>query len=142
MADQGTEVGRLAAIEAIGRLLVAYGRALDARDYAGYARLFAEDGEWVGGTVYGAIRGRAAIEAFVTETFGGPAARPCVHVMTNFAIDVVGDAATVWSRWTLLEPRGDGAPHVALCGQYDDELVRSDGTWLFRSRSVTVDFPA
>ena len=33
----------------IQALLLDYGRYLDARDFAGYASLFAKDGQWIGG---------------------------------------------------------------------------------------------
>ena len=35
--------------EEIQNLLLDYGRHLDNRDFAAYSRLFAKDGEWVGG---------------------------------------------------------------------------------------------
>src|SRR5262249_29539302 len=46
---------RLEDIEEIRLLLLDYGRFLDARDLAAYSRLFAKDGEWVGG--FGSAKG-------------------------------------------------------------------------------------
>ena len=43
--------------EEIRNLLIDYGRLLDARDFAGYSRLFAKDGEWSGG--FGTTQGPA-----------------------------------------------------------------------------------
>jgi hypothetical protein len=47
-------VQRLEDTEEIRNVLLDYGRFLDARDFAAYSRLFAKDGEWVGG--FAAIR--------------------------------------------------------------------------------------
>src|SRR3989304_7076830 len=50
---------RLEALESIRQLLIDYGRTLDARDFAAYAALFTEDGEWIGG--FGPIQGAPPI---------------------------------------------------------------------------------
>ena len=42
-------IQRLEDIQEIRDLLTSYGRLLDAHDLAGYSRLFAKNGEWVGG---------------------------------------------------------------------------------------------
>ena len=49
----------------IEQLLLDYGRHLDARDFAAYASLFAQDGEWVGG--FGKVAGPANIKAFMEK---------------------------------------------------------------------------
>jgi len=49
---------RLEDTEQIRQLNLAYRRHLDARDLDPYGRLFADDGEWLGGTGYG--KGRRA----------------------------------------------------------------------------------
>ena len=142
--DQGVtdRINALSDIEAIRRLFVEYGRMLDLRDFAGYAELFAEDGEWCGVGAYGSVSGREAIAAFMAEAFGGEAVAPCVHLMTNMAIDVTGDHATAWSRWTLIEgPPGEPRPIVVLAGHYDDRLARDPAGWRFQRRLVSVDLP-
>ena len=50
-------IQRLEDIEAIRTVLLNYGRFLDARDLPAYSRLFAKDGEWVGG--FGSAKGPA-----------------------------------------------------------------------------------
>ena len=52
----------------IRELLIEYGRRLDARDFRGYAQLFARDGEWIGGL--GGAKGPAAIEAMLEKGLG------------------------------------------------------------------------
>src|SRR4051812_21938832 len=55
---------------AIRRILVDYAARQDARDYAGYAALFAKNGEWVNGkNVY---KGREAILKMLVDLYGPP----------------------------------------------------------------------
>ena len=55
---------------AIRRVLVDYAATQDARDYAGYAALFAKHGEWVNGNrVY---KGRDAIVKMLVSLYGTP----------------------------------------------------------------------
>jgi uncharacterized protein (TIGR02246 family) len=124
--------------EQIRKLLAEYGRLLDARDPHGWAALFGDDGEWVGGTRYGAISGREALARFVADEFG--TTPPSVHIFGNMAIEVDGDSATAWSRWMLLE-HGDGGIRIMLAGHYDDRLRRTHDGWRFTRREVHVDLP-
>jgi ketosteroid isomerase-like protein len=121
---------------AIERLLLEYGRALDSRDFATYSQLFAENGEWSGSL--GTIRGPAAIKATMEEAFKNSKAAPIptnFHVLTNAIIDVQGDRATAWSKWTFMRIE-DGKPVVALAGQYEDTLIREGGQWKFLRRNA------
>ncbi len=62
---------RLEDMEEIRTLLLDYGRFLDSRDLPAYSRLFAKDGEWVGG--FGSARGPEEILAFMQKNLGtGP----------------------------------------------------------------------
>ncbi|HEU4624357.1 MAG TPA: nuclear transport factor 2 family protein [Steroidobacteraceae bacterium] len=119
---------------AIERLLMEYGRALDSRDFATYSQLFATNGEWSGSL--GTFRGPAAIKAAMEESFKDSKAAPVptnFHLLTNAIIDVQGDRATAWSKWTFMR-MVDGKPVVALAGQYEDTLVREGGRWKFLRR--------
>ena len=132
---------RLEDMEEIRTLLLDYGRLLDARDLAGYSRLFAKDGEWVGG--FGSAQGPAAIQVFMEKNLGtGPNKTNTYHLLTNFVIDVKGDTATAWSRWTFVTPGPDGKPILAQAGRYDDTLVRENGKWKFKRRVASNDIPA
>ncbi len=128
-------------IEAIKRLCAEYGRLLDLRDEQGWAELFAPDGEWVGGELYGVISGRADLAAFVAREFANTP--PSVHMFGNFSItvDESGTEAASWSRWMLLE-QGEGAIRTALAGSYTDRLVKQPEGWRFKRREVEVDLPA
>jgi uncharacterized protein (TIGR02246 family) len=123
----------------IEQLLLNYGRHLDARDFKAYAQLFARDGVWEGGM--GTVQGPAAIQAFMEKAIPGPNTAHNFHLLSNFVIDVQGDAATAWSRWQFVAPGQDGRPVVAQAGRYDDTLVREDGRWKFKRRIAANDLP-
>jgi len=133
-------VQRLEDIQEIQGVLLDYGRFLDARDFAAYSRLFAKDGEWVGG--FGTVQGPAAIQAFMEKNITGPNRGNTFHILSNFKIDVHGDTATAWSRWTFLTPGPDKKPVVAQAGRYDDTFVREGGQWKFKRRTASNDIPA
>ena len=124
----------------IERLLLDYGRHLDSRDFAAYGRLFAKDGEWVGG--FGtASGGPAGIQAFMEKAMGtAPNKANNYHLLSNFVITVTGDTATAWSRWAFVVPGASGAA-IAQAGRYDDQLVRENGRWRFKRRTASNDTP-
>ena len=126
--------------EEIQNLLLDYGRHLDNRDVAAYSRLFAKDGEWVGG--FGtASGGPAGIQAFMEKSMGtAPNRAKNYHLLSNFVIAVNGDAATAWSRWAFVVPGERGAA-ISQAGRYDDTLVREDGHWRFKRRVASNDTP-
>jgi hypothetical protein len=134
------KIQRLEDIEEIRTVLVNYGRTLDAHDFGAYSRLFAKDGEWVGG--FGSVRGPAAIEAFMAKNIGSPG-KPggTYHLLTNFIIDVHGDMATAWSRWAYVTPGPDKKPAIAQGGHYEDTFIRENGRWKFSRREAFVDIP-
>jgi uncharacterized protein (TIGR02246 family) len=132
---------RLEDMEEIRTLLLDYGRFLDSRDLAAYSRLFAKEGEWVGG--FGSARGPEEILAFMQKNLGtGPNRGNTYHILSNFEIVVDRDNATAWSRWTFITPGADGKPVVSQAGRYDDTLVREDGRWRFKRRTASNDSPA
>ena len=133
-------IQRLEDKDEIRTLLIDYGRHLDARDFAAYSRLFAKNGQWVGG--FGTVEGPAAIQAFMEKNIPGANKGHTYHILSNFEIDVHGDTATAWSRWAYVVPGADGKPVIAQGGHYDDALVRENGHWRFQRRSAPSDIPA
>ena len=143
MGDSLTErLRRLEDAAQIRQLNLAYRRHLDARDLDAYGRLFAEDGEWLGGTGYG--QGPAGITAMLKERLAGnpgPPGPTSWHLVTESGVDVRGDWATGTVTWALIQ-RGDGdQPVMRLLGHYDDVYVRERGRWRYRRRIAYTDIP-
>ena len=123
--------------EEIQRLLLDYGRHLDARDFRAYSLLFARDGEWQGG--FGTVAGPAQIQVFMEKAMGtAPNTAKNYHLLSNFVITVNGDTATAWSRWAFVVP-GERGASISQAGRYDDLLVREDGHWRFKRRVASND---
>jgi len=126
--------------EAIRDVLLEYGRAFDERRVEDYANLFAENGTWGGGP--NPATGPAGVLEMITRTVAMIPTEPGnrnFHVMTNMDVEVDGDTATAWSRYTFYMPGENGSPVAFVSGVYDDKLVRVDGTWKFLSRVLTQD---
>jgi hypothetical protein len=123
--------------------LVEYAARQDARDYTGYADLFAKNGEWVNGkNVY---KGRDAILKMLVGLYGTPAPgyvnNDSYHLNTNFQIDVSGDRATARSRHLLVLRGPKGEPTPSLAGRYQDDLIREEGEWKILRRVDTPVMP-
>jgi uncharacterized protein (TIGR02246 family) len=125
---------------AIQRILIDYASTQDARDYAGYAALFAKNGEWVNGK--NVHKGREAIVKMLTDLYGPPPPgfvnNESYHLTSNPQIEVNGDRATARSRHLLVLRGPKGEPTPALAGRYEDELIREEGQWKILRR---VDYP-
>jgi len=120
--------------------------AVDAGDIDTVMKTWADDGVliWVGGTENGKEAIRKAMAGFV----GGAAARAKIpegatsrprtrHQIINHVIDVDGDKAhtiAYWFAFTNATPQHD--VQLLYFGHYEDELVRKNGHWLFKSRHV------
>lgn len=131
---------------AIHRLLVDYGRTLDARDFDGFAELFAKDGVYVAGGgggkgLSGPEAGAAMRRTFAENALGF--AEPNYHLFFNETVDFTGDdSATASSQSLYMVPDETGAPRAAMMASYDDELVREGGRWKFARRTVHGQMPA
>jgi uncharacterized protein (TIGR02246 family) len=146
----GTDVAalerRLRTVEdqlAIQRVLIEYSARQDAKDYAGYAALFARDGEWVNGkNVY---KGREAILKMLVDLYGTPPPgyvnAESFHISSNAQVDVQGDRATARSRHLLVMRGPKGEPTPMLAGRYEDEFIREDGQWKILRRVDTPVMP-
>jgi hypothetical protein len=122
--------------EAIREVLSEYCFCLDGGRFADMAALFTPDGVW--DTAFGRGVGRDGIEALVRRLH---ASRPAgeshrgVHLCTNFVIRIDGDSAHVLSNWVVAQNSPAG-PIVSAAGGYEDDMVKHDGTWLFRKRKI------
>jgi hypothetical protein len=131
---------RLEDVESIRSLLVAYGRALDARDLKAYGQLFAQEGSWKGGM--GSATSPDNIQKMVEAGFSrmSPSLyEKSNHVMTSLDISVSGDTATAWSRWLWVVEGDDHRPRLERGGHYEDTLIRESGQWKFKSRQAVTE---
>lgn len=121
----------------IREVLIRYGEYLDAKDYAGYASLFASNGTWTGGL--GSGTGPAGIQAMLEKGLGKPEAgyvnKNSYHLMTTEVIKVTGDTANVRSRYLFLTATPENRPQVLLAGRYVDQFVREKGEWKILRRT-------
>ena len=130
---------------AIHALLVAYGETLDARDFDGFAALFARAGIYGGGAGGGGLGPEEAAESmrriFAENPLG--VGEPNYHVFFNEVIRFTGpDSATATSKSFWVVPGEDGRPHAQMMAEYSDSLVREDGSWKFARRDIRSLLPA
>jgi uncharacterized protein (TIGR02246 family) len=123
---------------AIRRILIEYGAFLDARDYAAYAGLFAQDGVWIGG--FGSFTGPTAIRQMLEANLGAPESgfvnKANFHMLTNPLIEIDGDRAHVTSKYLFWTRSPENAPTPLLAGRYVDEFVRERGEWRIARRTT------
>jgi ketosteroid isomerase-like protein len=121
---------------AISDALIAFARAIDTRDWEGYAGLFTEDGvlelpfREPDGTPAGHV-GRSGMADFVRE--GQHRFAATHHLSANHQIAVDGDTATTVSYCQCVHRHGNDASDVwELGGWYECALRRgADRRWLF-----------
>jgi uncharacterized protein (TIGR02246 family) len=122
---------------AIHQLLARMAPAYDEGDADALADCYIADGI-LDGTGFTA-RGRQELKARVTETFTGrPRHR---HHNTNVLIEIDPDdpeRARARSCWLYTLATGE-LNAVASTGTYEDELVKDDGVWRIKRRTVRRD---
>jgi uncharacterized protein (TIGR02246 family) len=133
-------------VRQINKLLVDYGLFLDTKDFKSYSELFARDGTWSGGTTdFVPVKGPAAIRATMEKAFAERVYDPehitNVHLVTNVRIEVDGDRATGYSKYTVLTRNDQDQSYIRVHGHYDDVYIREDGRWKFFSRVANRDIP-
>lgn len=132
MAFEGPVEDRLA----IHELVAAYADAVTLNDAHAWGALWAEDGVWELAAIPGMehIEGRDAIvRAWVAAMSHLP---EVVATSTLGALGIDGDRATGRAYPRELVIRSDGTARVDT-GRYDDEYVKRNGRWLFKSRIYT-----
>ena len=136
--DIESRVRTLEDIEAIKRLKARYCILCDDSYNAdGIADLFTEDALWDGG-----IRGKAEGREGIRRFFSGAPGRISfgVHMVLNPLIEVDGDRAS--GTWYLLQACTFTQDNQAVWGsaRYDEEYVREQGGWKFKSLKLTSFF--
>src|SRR5690606_34427954 len=119
--------------EAVHRLLLAYGRTIDERDFDAFGALFTDDGEYAGN------KGPQAIADGMRGTFASNPLglrEPNFHVFFNETIDIDGPNATASSMSFYVAPDDMGGYRIVMMAAYDDQLVKQGESWKFRRRTV------
>lgn len=125
-------IRRVEAAEQVRLLKARYCELCD----AGYpadelCNLFTEDGVWDGGEM-GVFEGRDALRRFFSRM--PDIMSFAIHHVTNSAVEVNEDATGARGRWYLLQTATVRKTNQAvwLAARYDDELVCTEGKWMFR----------
>jgi hypothetical protein len=129
-------------------LMARYLFAMAYHDADMYAECFTEDGEldWAMGVAQGreAIRAEAlSFKERIGEIFKDHEGNPAKlrHVVAHKAIRVDGDRAWNTGFWFEMTNGGpDGSIALPSFGVYEDDLVRVDGSWLFKRRKIYNEF--
>jgi 3-phenylpropionate/cinnamic acid dioxygenase small subunit len=133
-------VGRLSE-QAVANLLCTYARVLDGGDFEALGQLFAQ----------GAVRfmetdatytGATAVQHMYEDILQVRGGRPgTMHVTTNVEIYLDSDdTARAHSYYTVLQATASNPLAVVAAGEYDDRLHKSDGSWLFTERLISIHF--
>jgi 3-phenylpropionate/cinnamic acid dioxygenase small subunit len=118
----------------IENLLARYCELFDSGDLDGYVALF-DDAKVA--NQFATMNGPEELRAFFERNGrfydGVPHTR---HLTTNIYIEVADDGQTAISRSyvTILQALSDFPLQAVFVGQYQDELVKRDGQWRFKSR--------
>jgi uncharacterized protein (TIGR02246 family) len=137
-ADQ-LMMDRIAIEDMVTRYYANFGKQDAAEDFGAF---YTEDAVFdVNGIV---SQGREAIEGFYTETGDdeeAPARQGTFHMMiSNPVIDVNGDQATAEFMWTGVMNSAIGErPQLWEQGREYDLLVKQDGQWRIKKRTVIAD---
>lgn len=130
MSNTGSTEDRLA----IRELLEHYADAVNQRDAKAWAATWTEDSEWNLPVVPGmeSVKGKATILAAWVESMK---LFPFVHMVCSPGhIEVNGDRATMRSYTAEVAVMQNGE-EIRPRGQYNDELVKINGEWLFKRRA-------
>jgi len=140
-ANLGTYEDRVAVADVMAR----YVWTVDSLDADGYAAVFTDDAVIdANGNI---SRGRAEIRKVVTNLIqrrddnkakGLPTAN-LYHVVSNVRITFPKPAESLHqSYWQTVRRGNDGTMIAAAMGRSEDRLVKRNGQWLIRSRTLTV----
>jgi len=136
---------------AIEDLVARYSVVLDSGDEAGYAALFASDGELtsLGKTYVGpkaieeGLRGALlSPEEEEAARARGENVRRLRHLISGVKIDLDGDRGTVRANWVTVAMAPDNRPGIGGMGYFQDEVVKENGQWYFRTHDLIVELQA
>ena len=122
----------------IAELIARYNFAIDHNDFQGWANCFAPEGVFDG--MIGRFAAHGELDKFTAEVKKLTAASPNLrHYVTNILTDVKGNEAQSRCFLLMTSTTKEGGTKVVISGEYDDQLVKRNGRWLFTRRKVLVD---
>jgi hypothetical protein len=114
-----------------------YGLAMDTQRWDLFDRIFTSDVD----ADFGESSHWRDLATFKSDfaAFHGPL-DSTQHVMANHLVNVVGDVAHAFTygTWRLIRRGLEGGELWEGTGWYDDELVRSNGSWLIKRRTCRI----
>ncbi len=122
----------------IAELIARYNFAIDHDDFQGWADCFAPDGIFDG--MIGCYAARAELERFTNDVKALTATTPNLrHYVTNILTEVNGNEARSRCFLMMTSTTKEGGTKVVIAGEYQDDLVKHNGRWLFKRRKVHLD---
>jgi ketosteroid isomerase-like protein len=137
MSSVEERLQRLEDREAIRELKIAYAKACDGYDIDQVVSLMTDDVVWDGGERFGRHEGKAAVRAFLSETW--KQLTWALHYMTGESITIAPSGTEATGSWYLWEPCTMSDRAIWLAGRYDDEYRKVDGRWYFSRVTLRVD---
>jgi uncharacterized protein (TIGR02246 family) len=123
---------------AIHELILSYADAINTRDGEAWISCWAEDAEWNLPMIPGmeTTKGREAILATWMDAMARYPGQMVAHTALGM-LEITGDTAIgrAYPREFIINSDGTTSTDH---GRYDDEYVKQDGVWLFKSRTHTL----
>jgi hypothetical protein len=137
MGIRDTSIEELIARDSLRRLVTAYSRAVDRRDFSLLRSLYHDDAfEEHGGMFSG---GPDAYVAFVGKAIS--AYEASAHYVVNMSFEIDGDEAEgEIYKINYHRTHGPDAYEIVTGSRSLDRYSRRDGEWRFTSRSITLDW--
>jgi uncharacterized protein (TIGR02246 family) len=124
--------------EAIAELIIRYNWAIDHNDFQGWADCFAPEGVFAG--MIGQYAAHGELARFTTDVKKLIETTPNLrHYVTNIQTTVNGDTAQSRCFLMMTSTTKEEGTKIVIAGEYEDELVKRDGRWLFLRRKVHMD---
>jgi 3-phenylpropionate/cinnamic acid dioxygenase small subunit len=118
-----------------------YAECVDTADFDGIGELFAH-GEITNAGVPGAIVGARAVADLyrTTNRVHADGTLMTRHLTTNVLVDIdeAADTATARSTFVVFQATADVPLQPIVTGRYRDRFARTDGTWHFAQREMTI----
>jgi hypothetical protein len=109
----------------------------DTGDIDGWVTTYAKDGNFEGQRRGNAVRGHEALRQFSVDRLKRPDLANASHWNGNVLITPTAEGARAKSYEMTIERLADGTYRVLSVSIKNDELIREDGHWRFKSRVNT-----